>query len=98
MSVETTHTVKWVLQESRWILCESKWISQEISSGVHGMVVQTDIATSGDNEKVFCVWKDYLHLENYLKTRQSQVCLGTLKDAQEFGQFLGNTRLPKHPG
>ena len=39
-----------------------------------------------------------LHLENYLKTRQSQVCLGTLKDAQEFGQFLGNTRLPKHPG
>ena len=40
----------------------------------------------------------YLHLKNYLKTRQSQVCLGTLKDAQEFGQFLGNTRLPKHPG
>ena len=39
-----------------------------------------------------------LHLKNYLKTRQSQVCLGTLKDAQEFGQFLGNTRLPKHPG
>ena len=38
------------------------------------------------------------HLKNYLKTRQSQVCLGTLKDAQEFGQFLGNTRLPKHPG
>ena len=39
-----------------------------------------------------------VHLKNYLKTRQSQVCLGTLKDAQEFGQFLGNTRLPKHPG
>ena len=55
MSVETTHMVKWVLQESRWILCESEWISQEISSGVHGMVVQTDIAISGDNKKAFHV-------------------------------------------
>ena len=43
MSVETTHTVKWVLQESSWILCESKWILQEITNGVHGMVIQTDI-------------------------------------------------------
>ena len=33
-----------------------------------------------------------IHLENYLKPRQSQACLGTFKDAQEFGQFLGNTR------
>ena len=53
MSVETTHTVRWVLQESRWILCESEWISRDITSGVHGMVIQTDIATSGDSEKEF---------------------------------------------
>jgi len=38
-----------------------------------------------------------LDLENYLKPRQVQVCLVTLRDAQEFGQFLGNTRQPKHP-
>ena len=55
MSVETTHMVKWVL-------CESEWISQEISSGVHGMVVQTDIATGGDRKKAFCIWKDYLYI------------------------------------
>ena len=53
MSVETTHMVKWVLQESRWILCESEWILQDITSGVHGMVIQMNIATSGDSEKVF---------------------------------------------
>ena len=62
MSVETTHTVKWVLQESKWILFESEWILQEISSGVHGMVVQMNIATSGDSKKAFCVWKDYLYI------------------------------------
>ena len=62
MSVETTHMAKWVLQESRWILCESEWILQETSSGVHGMVVQMNIATSGDSKKVFHIWKDYLYI------------------------------------
>ena len=62
MSVETTRMVKWVLRESRWILCESEWISQDITSGVHGMVIQTDIATSGDSEKAFHIRKDYLYI------------------------------------
>ena len=57
--------VKWVLRESRWILCESEWISRDITSGVHGMVIQTDIATSGDSEKVFCIWKDYLYIPTW---------------------------------
>ena len=74
MSVETTHTVKWVLRESRWILCESKWISRETSSGVHGMVVQMNIATCGDSEKAFHIWKDYL----YIPTG----CPGMPRDAQ----------------
>ena len=61
--------------------------------------VQTELQeVQTEPQEVQMELQEVQHLKNYLKTRQSQVCLGTLKDAQEFGQFLGNTRLPKHPG